>query len=209
MKTSIKKNLNETEIKIFEKFNNPAKIQDFINTIPMRNDIMEPIVRSPRSVLLHKQASCIEGAMLAAVMLAYHGYVPYLLDLKVDTKNNKDCDHVVAVFEINGHIGAISKTTHAVLRYREPIYSSIRELAMSYFHEYFLDNGKKTLRSYSKEFPIMKKYGIDWITENKDLYEIACALDESPHIKILTQKMLRGLRKADPIEIKAGKIKEN
>lgn len=200
--------LNSKEIKIFEKYNTPSRIQDFINSIPMRNDNLEPIVLSPREALLSNQLSCIEGAMLATVMLTYHGYKSYLLDLKVDTKNNKDCDHVVALFKIDKHFGAISKTTHAVLRYREPVYASPRELAMSYFHEYFLDNGKKTLRSFSKPFDIMKKYGIGWITEKKDLYKIACDLDDSSHTKILTPKTLRGLRKADFIEIKAGKIKE-
>ena len=208
MKEKLKKILNKDENKIFETYKTPAKIQDFINSIPMRTDDLEPIVRSPREVLLHNEASCIEGAMLATAMLAYHGYVPYLLDLKVDSRNNNDSDHVVAVFMMDKHMGAISKTTHAVLRYREPIYASVRELAMSYFHEYFLDDGKKTLRSFSKEFPIIKKYGIDWITEKKDLYEIACALDDSPHTKILTPKMIHSLRKADSIEISAGKTTE-
>jgi hypothetical protein len=209
MKIEIKKILSKDEIKIFEKYKTPAKIQDFINTIPMRSDSFEPIVRSPREVIYVGKASCIEGAMLACAMLAYHGYSTSLLDLKVDAKNNIDCDHVVAIFKIDKHFGAISKTTHSVLRYREPVYSSIRELAMSYFHEYFLDDGTKTLRSFSTKFPLLKKYKTNWITEKNDLYEIACELDNSPHTQILTQKTICSLRKADPIEIKAGGLKEN
>ncbi len=207
-KNKIEKVLNAQEIKIFKKFSTPQKIQDFINSIPMRHDDNEPIVRSPRQVLLKNEASCIEGALLACVLLAYHGYNTWLLDLKVDPRNNIDCDHVVALFKKDGHFGAISKTTHAVLRYREPVYISVRELAMSYFHEYFLDNGNKTLRSFSSGFDIFKEFRFDWIGSADDVYEIACALDTHPHKKILTPRMIRSLRKADTIEIEAGKIKE-
>lgn len=85
---------------------------------------------------------CIEGAILAALILKLNGYPPLVVDL---TANSKDFDHVVAVFKKQGKWGAISKTNHATLRYREPIYNSIRELVMSYFHEYVNDNGKKYL----------------------------------------------------------------
>ncbi len=131
-----------------------------------------------------------------------------MLDLKVGKRNTKDEDHVVALFSAHGRYGAISKTSHAVLRYREPVYKTIRELAMSYFHEYFTDDGKKTLRSFSKPFDIEKHFGTDWIDSAEDLYEIAVALDEHPHEDILSPKMAKGLRLADPIEIKAGKIVE-
>ncbi|MEI6316276.1 MAG: hypothetical protein WCO65_00940 [bacterium] len=205
-KISLQKILSKNEIKIFDKYSTPSKIQDYINSIPMRHDDNEPIVRSPRATISKNEASCIEGALLACVMLAYHGYETYLLDLKVDTKNNIDSDHVVALFVIDGHIGSISKTNHSVLRFREPIYLSAREIAMSYFHEYFLSDGKKNLRSFSNKFPIFKKFGIEWITSDADLYEIACALDDSPHQNILTPKMIRNLRKADDIEIRATNV---
>jgi len=208
MNIRIKKNLSDDVIKIFNKLSTPQKAQDYINTIPMRHDENEPIVRSPLHTIHAHEASCIEGAMLACTILAYHGYDTYLLDLKVDVRNTADCDHVVALFKKDGYVGAISKTTHAVLRYREPIYKSVRELAMTYFHEYFLDNGKKTLRSFSNRFDIFKKFGYNWIGSERDLYEIACALDNSPHTTILSPSMIRNLRNADPIEIAAGKIKE-
>ena len=208
MKKEIKKTLNKEEQLIFETYKTPQKIQDFINSIPMRNDSEKPIVRSPREALKNNTISCIEGAMLACTMLAYHGYKSYLLDLKVDTRNDRDSDHVVALFENNSHFGAISKTSHAVLRYREPIYKSVREIAMTYFHEYFLNDGTKTLRSFSEKFSVFKNKKIDWIISSDDLYEIACSLDASNHTKILTPKMVRELRKADKIEIDAGQIKE-
>ena len=118
---------------------------------------------------------------------------------------------MVALFRRGKFWGAISKTNHAVLRYREPIYASPRELAMSYFHEYFLDNGAKTLRSYSTPFDLSTyKVGpcTSWLTAEEDLWEIADRLDKSPHYQILDKKIIFSLRRADPIEIKAGKLTE-
>ena len=204
-KEDLKKILTKDEIKLFESCKTPSKIQDFINTIPMRTDDNEPIVRSPRAALQAHTLSCIEGAFLACTLLAYHGYETYILDLKVDTKNIIDSDHVVAIWKKDGHYGAISKTNHSVLRYREPIYASVRELAMTYFHEYFLDDGKKNLRSFSQKYPLFQKHGVSWATSDQDLYEMACELDDFPHVSVLTKAMQSSLRKADDIEIKATK----
>ena len=115
---------------------------------------------------------------------------------------------MVALFKVADRWGAISKTNHAVLRYREPVYKSIRELAMSYFHEYFTNNnGKKTLLSYSKPFN-MKKFGGGWVTEEGDLWEIGAMLDDSPHIAVAPKSISKHYRKADQIEVQAGKLLE-
>ena len=180
------------------------KIQDYLNTLRIRDDSHEHIVRSPLRVKKEGSATCIEGALLAASMLKAQGARPLLLDLKVGARNTKDVDHVVALFKKNGAWGALSMTHHAVLRYRDPIYKSVRELAMSYFHEYFTDDGKKNLRSFSKPFDVDKHAVKNWETNTEDLFEIAVALDDSPHEIILTKEMERDLRRADPIEIRAG-----
>lgn len=104
-----------------------------------------------------------------------------------------------------GRWGAISKTNHAVLRYRDPIYKTIRELALSYFNEYFLDNGLKTLRSYSAPFNLLQ-YGHAWLTARHNLWDMMSFLDESRHFNIVEGGAIRRLRLADPIEIKAGKL---
>lgn len=186
----------------------PKKIQDFLNGLGRRTGKEKHIVRSPKAVLEEGTANCIEGALVAAAALLMHGERALLLDLKVGARNTKDVDHVVALFERDGHYGAISKTSHAVLRYREPVYESVRELALSYFHEYFTDDGKKTLRSYSEPFDISAHFGTSWVTSDEDLYLLAVALDDSPHHSILSPKAVRNLRLADPIEIQAGKIIE-
>ncbi len=129
----------------------------------------------------------------------YHGHTPQLLDLRT---TNDDQDHVVALFKTGAHWGAISKTNHAVLRYRDPVYASVRELALSYFHEYFLGNGKKTMRAYSNPFDLSKLPLESWLTAEDELVDIVNMLDDSPHNDILSESMLKDLRKADPVEIK-------
>lgn len=195
----------DQELKVLQKLSTPQKIQDYLNKLPINFEESGDTSRSPREVLRLKQAHCMEGAVFAAVALWYHGQKPLLLDL-VTTKN--DDDHVVALFKQNGYWGAISKTNHAVLRYREPVYKTIRELALSYFHEYFKDSGQKTLRKYSRPFDLSKIKDKSWLTAKKNLWDINNALDDSPHFDIVPAKQIKVFRKADRIEIEAGKIVE-
>src|SRR5258708_3653113 len=135
------------EMALMRRLNTPAKVQDFLNAIKFNFEKKGSTLKSPLGVLREGNAHCLEGAMLGAYVLSLHGYKPLILHLKT-TKD--DFDHVLAPFKQNGLWGALSKTNHAVLRYREPVYKNIRELSMSYFHEYFLNNGMKTLRAYSR-----------------------------------------------------------
>lgn len=197
--------LNKTELGIFQKLNTQAKIQDFLNHLPINFEKHGQTCYSPRQVLKYKKAHCLEGAMFAAAVLRFHGHQPLLVDLKAA---KSDLDHVIAVFKIENHWGAVSKTNHAALRYREPIYKSIRELVMSYFHEYFMDDGKKTLRSYTMPVYLSRFDKQNWTTSNKELWYIDKYLNQVRHLPILSKKMQKDLRKADPIEIKAGKLTE-
>jgi hypothetical protein len=191
--------------KRLSRLKNPSEIQDFLNRIPFNFEKQGETNMSPALSLEKNTAHCFEGALIAALTLWINGSKPLLLDLK--TTEDKDVDHVVALFKENGFWGAISKTNHAVLRYREPVYKTIRELAMSYFHEYFLSSGEKTMRSFSKPFDL-SKLGTSWIASTKNLYPIVEKLDKIPHTKILNKKQIKNLRKADKLEIKAGEIKE-
>jgi hypothetical protein len=192
------------EFSMLKKLRTPAAIQDFVNGFEMNFTGRRHTYASPLVVLQTGKAHCMEGAMLAAAALWHLGYPPLLLDLKTTTH---DEDHVVALFKEGGRWGAISKTNHAVLRYRDPVYRDPRELAMSYFNEYFLDNGVKTMRSYSAPFD-MQKYGSEWLTSRDDLADIAADLDFSKHFQILKKGAARKLRRADQSEIEAGKIVE-
>ncbi len=195
---------NKKELRILNKLSTPQKIQDFLNRIPVNFEEHCETCFSPRMVLKYNKAHCMEGAMLAAAALRVHGYKPLVVDL---TTSKEDYDHVVAVFKQNNHWGAISKTNHAVLRYREPVYKTIRELVMSYFHEYFLDNGKKTLRSYSLPVDLSRFDKKEWMTSEEDVWYVPEYLEKISHKKILPKKIK--LRKADKIEITAGKLFEH
>ncbi|MBI4225414.1 MAG: hypothetical protein HY617_03715 [Candidatus Sungbacteria bacterium] len=194
----------QKQFKIFKKLNAPAKIQNFLDTLPINFEKDSDTCASPLTVLRTNQAHCIEGAMLAAAALWYHGKKPLLLDLKTI---KDDSDHVVTLFKKHGFWGAMSKTNHAVLRYRDPVYKSVRELAMSYFHEYFLDNGKKTLRSFSAPFSLLA-FDDEWLTSPENLWGIAEGLDDSPHVPIFFKDTAPTLRPAHPLEIQAGKLVE-
>lgn len=197
---------SKKETAVFRTLNTPAKIQDFLNKIPANFEKNGETVYSPRCVLQERKAHCMEGAMFAAAALRFQGYKPLVVDL-ASTKN--DDDHVIAVFKKNGHWGAISKTNHAVLRYREPVYKTIRELAMSYFHEYFVnDNRQKTLRSYSLPVDLSRFDKQGWMTATEDVWYIPEYLFTVPHQQILSRSQISLLRKADPIEVRAGKLVE-
>ncbi len=200
-------NYSPQELSIFRKLSTPAKIQDYLNSITFNFEKEGQTCFSPREVIKNKMAHCAEGAIFAAAALEFHGYRPLIMDLRSTTKPY-DYDHVVAVYKKDGHFGAISKTNHAVLRYREPVYKTIRELVMSYFHEYFLDSGKKTLREYSDLLDLNKFNKLKWRTTTEHLFEIPAYLDDFKHYKILTPKQVKNLRLADPVEIEAGKIRE-
>lgn len=198
-------NLDKKELAILKKLTTPIKIQDYLDTLPINFEKMGETQMSPLRVLREKKAHCIEGALLACTALWLQGQEPLLLDLKAMPH---DDDHVVALYKINGLWGAISKTNHATVRFRDPIYRTVRELAVSYFHEYFLDKtGQKVLYSYSKPFNL-KKLGTEWITAEEDLWDLAWELDQSPHYNIFPKKNKKYIRKADAMERKAGNLKE-
>jgi hypothetical protein len=198
-------NLSATELGALKRLSTPTKIQDFLNTLAINFEKTGETLMSPREVLRTKRAHCIEAALLAATALWFHGERPLLMDLR---SLPHDFDHVVTLYKKGKYWGAISKSNHAVLRFRDPIYRSPRELAMSYFHEYFLNaNGQKTLREHSLPFSI-KRFGKDWITSSDNLWYIAEALDDSPHARIVPRGYERSLRPADKLERKAGEIIE-
>ena len=201
--------LNEKEIKLLQKLNTPQKIQDFVNKIPVNFEPNGETCMSPASVLKNNKAHCIEGAFLAAAAVWLNNIGcgrPLIVDM-IGEKG--DWDHVIAVFQDSktGKFGAISKTNHAVLRYREPVYRDVRELVMSYFHEYTDDKGKgrKTLRSFSDAVDL-SSFGKEWITSKEDLWHIHDYIDSVKHYDILTKEQIKNLRKADEIEIKMGEL---
>ena len=196
--------LSPAERGVFQKLSTPHKVQDYLDSLGINFQSKGEGIFSTRVMLPKIQLQCMEGALFAAAALWVNGEDPFVLDLKAQG----DIDHVIALYKRNGFWGAISKTNHSTLRFRDPVYKTIRELALSYFHEYFNDiTGKKALRSYSMPFDL-KKLGKEWLTCESDLHDVARAIDFSRHISIFPKKNAKFIRKADSMEKRAGKLIE-
>lgn len=196
--------LSKEELAVFKKLSTPVKIQDFLDRLPVNFEKKGETNFSPRVVLRENKAHCLEGALFAAAVLWFHGEKPLLLDLRAIP----DEDHVVALYKRHGHWGAISKSNHTVLRFRDPVYRTLRELVLSNFHEYFADKtGVKSLRSYSKPLNL-KTLGSSWITAEENLNHIAELLDDLPHYDLFPKTIDKLIRKADLMELRAGAITE-
>lgn len=197
--------LTHPEFAILQKINTPQKIQTFLEEIPFNHEKSGETCMSPLRVLREGRAHCIEGAMLACVALMIHGEKPLIMNLKVETS---DYDHIITLFKRNGYWGGISKTNHLVLRYRDPVYKTIRELAMSYFHEYFLsENGAKTMLGYTD--PInMRRFGTQWMIAEGDLWDIAEVIYDTPYKVAVPQKNRNYVRIATPFERMGTDIQE-
>jgi len=155
-----------------------------------------------RMALRDKVAHCIEGALIAAAALWVHGEPPLLLDLRA----RDDSDHVVALFRRKGHWGCISKTNGPDLRWRDPIYRSLRELALSYMHEYSNRRDDKSLREYSVPYDLRRARLEDWVTGTEGAWAIAEKLDEIRHYNLVTRPQIRMLVRRDPFERKVAML---
>lgn len=192
------------ELRVLSKLTTPRSIQSFLDTIPINFERRGETCSSPLVTLRRGTAHCMEGALLAALALWMNGQPPLLLDLKTC---RDDVDHLVTLFKVRGYWGGIAKTNHAVLRYREPIFRDVRELAASYFHEYTLPDGRKTLRLYSAPYDL-RRYPHEWTITEQPLWDLERRIDRSRHFKLVNRRQIAGLRRADKIEIQAGKLVE-
>lgn len=193
------------EYLLLSKLNTPDKIQTFLEKIPFNHEKKGETCMSAQSVLRENKAHCIEGAFLACTCLILSGRQPIIVSLKV---RKPDDDHIIIIFKENGLYGALSKTNHPVLRYRDPIYRSIREMVMTYFHEYFLyTNGEKTLLGYTK--PInMKRFGTAWITSEENMWEVAEKIYNMPIVPIVPDENKKHIRDATAFERKSLNVQE-
>jgi hypothetical protein len=195
--------LTKAEFAILRRLSTPEKIQAYIDAIPQNFEIGGETCLSVREALSQRRALCIEGAMIAAAALWVHGEPPLLMDLKA----TRDYDHIVTLFRRNGCWGAISKTNHPVLRWRDPVYRSLRELAMSYFHEYGNGRHQKTLRSYSAGFDLRRLDPKTWVTQKNNCWDVGWALDAARHYPLITRKQAKLLRLRDTLERKVQKLR--
>lgn len=191
------------ELTVLRRLSAPARIQSFLDRELDYNQEKEgETCRSPRRVLRDHTAQCMEGALFAAAALRVNGFPPLIVDLE----SVRDDDHVLTVFRKRGHWGAIAKSNYAGLRFREPVYRTLRELVMSYFEHYFNLCGEKTLRAYSRPVNLKRFDPIAWMVAEEDLWAIPAYLQTISHRSILTPGMERRLNRMDERLFAAGKV---
>ncbi len=190
------------EIRILKTLNNPDKIQGFLDSIEYNPNYE---CRSPRWVIKKRSAHCFEGALFAASAMQFIGYKPLIVDMKA----YNDDDHVIAVFKDRGHWGAIAKSNFTSLRFREPVYRSLRELIMSYFDFFFNTSGDKSLRSYSLPLDLTNYSTRNWTTTDEDLEYIGDKLENMHHYPVIDKFMIKNLSKASDLMLKAGMLGSN
>jgi hypothetical protein len=197
--------LTPAEHKTFARLDTPQKIQTFLDRVPANFCLNGDTAMSPRTMLKAKLAHCAEGAVFAAAALVYHGKAAWLVDMRA---RPTDQDHIITLFKVRGLWGAISKTNHAILRWRDPIYRNPRELMMSYAHEYTLPSGQKSLLEYSRPISLTRFAPSRWVTLPEDLDWLLIELDTAPHIPLAPRHALRNMRRATPVELRAQSILE-
>ena len=185
------------EIEILNRLDNPDRIQAFLDSLDYNPDYE---CKSPRWVMKKHSAHCFEGALFAAAALKFIGFKPLIVDMLADN----DDDHVIAIFKVDGHWGAVAKSNFTSLRFREPVFKSLRELVMSYFDFYFNTDGYKSLRSYSRPLDLTMFESRKWATTEEDLEYIGDKLESLPHFPLVTGKMISNLYKASDSMMRAG-----
>ena len=188
---------------VFRRLNTPEKIQRFLDAELAYNKEPEgPTCRSPRRVLRDRTAHCMEGALFGAAALRMLGFPPLLIDLEAV----RDDDHVLAVFRLRDGWGAVAKSNYSGLRYREPVYRSLRELVMSYFEHYYNLRKEKTLRRYSRPVNLSRFDALGWMTAEEDVWPIPDYLCDVAHSPILPSNAIRSLSPVDDRLFAAGLV---
>jgi len=197
-----KMNWTNEEVTLLKRLSDPDKIQGFLDSLEY-NPGYE--CRSPRWVIRKKSAHCFEGALFAAAAMQFTGHRPMIVDMKAFN----DDDHVIAVYKIDGYWGAVAKSNFTTLRFREPVYRSLRELVMSYFDFYFNIEGDKSLRSYSLPLDLSVYEKRQWSITDDDLEFIGDKLERMHHFPVINDKIIRNLYKASDSMLKAGLLGSN
>ncbi len=189
--------LTNAELRKFRSMKTPHGIQRALDDMPYH---LATSAWSPRRVLREKTSHCYEGALFAAAALRIIGFAPLILDLEAE----HDTDHVIAVYRVNDHWGAIAKSNYTGCRYREPVYRSLRELALSYFDSYFNLRGERTLRTFSRPVNMRRFDSQGWMTSEKPVWFVAEYLLTISHYRLITPAQAAKLHRLDGRSLRAG-----
>ncbi len=195
--------LTGAERQFIARLTTPLKIQTFLDELPYSTG---RIYRCPLKVLRERRAHCFDGALFSAAILRCLGHPPLILDM---LPNDRDDDHMLSIYRSKGHWGAIAKSNFVGLRFREPIYRTLRELVMSYFEQFYNVEGEKTLRSYTLPLNLKAFDQLDWMTKDDSLERIAQRLDSARKVPVLTRPMISNLSLVDERSYRAGLLEAN
>jgi hypothetical protein len=196
--------LGAAERALLRRQSSPARLQDFVNAIPINHEPDGDTCYTVRQVLRVRRAHCIEAALVAACALWLNGEPPLVFDMRAEG----DWDHVVALFRRGGLWGAIAKSNHVALRGRDPVYRTLRELALSYFHEYHNERGEKTLREYSVAFDLRTIDPRDWVSGEEGAWEVERRIDLARHFRLFPRAQDRHLTPIDAMAWRAKRLVE-
>jgi len=195
--------LVSSERKFLDGLDSPIKIQSFLNTLPYSAD---EFYRCPLRVLRDRKAHCFDGGLFAAMALRRIGHSPLILEL---IPNARDDDHILALFKKFDHWGAVAQSNFTGLRYREPVYRSLRELVMSYFEDFFNAAGEKTLVGYRTPINLKAFDRLDWMTSDAGLETLSTDMDRYRIVPLITPEMAAGLAPLDERSLRAGLLGSN
>ena len=190
--------LSKTERTLMAKLNSPSGIQAFLDGFAYST---EEAYRCPLRVLRERIAHCFDGALFAAAALRRIGFPPLLLEM---LPNDRDDDHMLAPYKMNGHWGAVAKSNFVGLRFREAIYRTLRELVLSYFEQYYNVEREKTLRGYTAPLNLKAFDRFNWMVSDEPLEQIPTRLGEIRKISVVAPQMIAKLSLVDPRSYQAG-----
>lgn len=181
---------------LFDSLTSPERIQAFLDSIPYRS---EEVYLSPYKALIDREANCFDGALLAIAALRRLGHPPLLLQLVAE----RDDEHLLAIYERDGHLGSIAKSNFVGLRYREPVYRTLRELVMSYFEVYFNIEGEKSLRGYTRPVDMRQYDHLEWMWRDEAMPRLLAHLERLHRVPVISESMARALAPMDKRSMEA------
>ena len=185
------------DVRTLRSLKTPAHIQQFVDSLTYQ---YADTAMSPQRVLRDRKGHCLEGALVAAAALRVNGFPPLLMDLEAV----HDDDHVLAIYRERGLWGSIAKSNFAGLRFRAPVYRTLRELALSYFEHYYNLRGERTLRAYSVPVNLARLDGRNWMTAEEDVWCVTDLLVDARHFELIPDKVARELPRVDRRSFEAG-----
>ena len=193
--------LTPQEVDLMDNLRTPAQVQALLDDTCYPSGDEN---RSPLEVLRQRRAHCLDGGLFAAAALRRIGFPPLIVDLQPDP--GMDDDHVLAVYQIDSCWGALAKSNYSGLRFREPVYRTLRELVMSYFEDFFNVHGVKTLRYYTRPINLKKLDRVDWMNSSAGVDWIEVYLKSVKRVPLLTTAQAALLNPMDQRSISAGTL---